>query len=50
MSLQVSASNSCDQINIIADYYSASTTTSLTFGVINAQGARERQTNYNITL
>jgi len=39
MGLQISASNSCDQINIIADYYSASTSTSLTFGVINAQSA-----------
>jgi|TARA_R110000782_G_scaffold8677_7_gene28123 hypothetical protein len=38
MSLQVSASNSCDQINIIADYYSASTTTALTFAILNAQG------------
>jgi|TARA_R110001592_G_scaffold5665_4_gene31126 hypothetical protein len=38
MGLQISADNSCNQINIIADYYSASTTTALTFAVLDAQG------------
>jgi hypothetical protein len=52
MGLRISASNSCDQINIIADYYSASTTTNLTFGVINAQGVNIlniTSPNFNIT-
>jgi|TARA_B110000908_G_scaffold127905_1_gene150136 hypothetical protein len=36
MSLQAVASNTCEQINIISDYYSASTSTVLTFGVVDA--------------
>ena len=38
MALTVSASNTCEQINIIADYYSASTSANLTFGAMNASG------------
>ena len=39
MALTVAASNTCEQINIIADYYSADTSTILTFGALNASGA-----------
>ena len=36
MALTVTASNTCEQINIIADYYSASTSATLTFDALNA--------------
>jgi hypothetical protein len=39
MALTVAASNTCEQINIIADYYSSDTSTILTFGALNASGA-----------
>ena len=39
MALTVAASNTCKQINIIADYYSSDTSTILTFGVLNSSGA-----------
>ena len=39
MALTVSGSPTCEQVNIIADYYSASTSATLTFGVVNASGA-----------
>ena len=39
MALTVAASNTCKQVNIVADYYSASTSVDLTFGAFNASGA-----------
>jgi|TARA_R100000030_G_scaffold35653_2_gene26570 hypothetical protein len=39
MALTVAASPTCEQINIVADYYSASTSAILTFGVVNASGS-----------
>ena len=45
MALTVAASNTCEQINIIADYYSASTSANLTFSALNASG----QSILNIT-
>ncbi len=39
MALTVTASNTCEQINIVADYYSATTSAILTFGAFNASGA-----------
>jgi hypothetical protein len=38
MALTVTASNTCEQINIVADYYSATTSAILTFGAFNASG------------
>ena len=38
MALTETASNTCEQINIIADYYSASTSATLTFDALNASG------------
>jgi hypothetical protein len=34
MALSVAAAPTCEQINIVADYYSASTSAILTFGVL----------------
>ena len=39
MALTVSGSPTCEQVNIIADYYRASTSATMTFGVVNASGA-----------
>tara|TARA_Y100001937_G_C7069412_1_gene307632 strand:+ start:458 stop:985 length:528 start_codon:yes stop_codon:yes gene_type:complete len=38
MGLTASSSNTCEQINIVADYYSASTSVNLTFGVLDSTG------------
>jgi len=39
MALTVAASNTCEQINIVANYYSATTSAVLTFGVFNSSGS-----------
>ena len=48
MALTVTASNTCEQINIVADYYSATTSAILTFGAFNASGVSILSLNHEL--